>query len=144
MFFRLMLWALAKRLEWLSKNDKAFQEEIAQRVCVLQFQTPNQGVCRYFAFAGGKTESKPIPHKNPSIIFTFKSSGTARQLVMEMAKDPEDMSGFMDAMNMGKIRVKGDISLMIWFMTFSDFLAPDIEPPKLPKVPRLPLLRFRN
>lgn len=124
MLFRVLLWALGRRIEWLARNDVDFKKSIAKRRCVLQFQTEDRSIARYYSFSGGKTQSVNQLHERPSLIFVFESPRVVRQLMMDMAKAPDDRALFMNAMNRGQIRIQGDISLLTWFMTLSDHFAP--------------------
>lgn len=125
MFYRLMLWLLSKRIVALSENHEGFQAAIRRRRCVIQFKTHNNKVARYFSFAGGQVLSEAKLHDSPSITFSFRTAAVARKLILGMAKTPDDKSVFIEAINQGKLRLQGDISLMTWFMEISDFFAPE-------------------
>ncbi|NRB41308.1 MAG: hypothetical protein HRU20_23020 [Pseudomonadales bacterium] len=132
MFFRLMLWLMAKRIDTLVNSSDEFKQAMGNRVCVIQFKTANHSVARYFSFAAGKTKSSSGLHKNPALTFTFKSASIARNLILSMASDPSDKGKMVDAINLAKLRFEGDISLLAWFMDISDHFAPDsIRLPKL-------------
>lgn len=124
MFFRLMLWLLAKRILSLTENSEAFRQATGSRACVIQFKTHNNAVARYFTFAGGKSNSCEGLHNSPSLTFSFKSAAIARNLILSMAKDPSDKGKMVDAINKAKLRFEGDISLLNWFMGISDHFAP--------------------
>ena len=100
MFFRLMLWLLAKRIDSLSEQSLDFKNAIGRKKCVMQFKTADNRVKRYYAFAAGKTSSEGIVHKNPSITFSFKSAASARNLILKIAINPDDSSLFINAINL--------------------------------------------
>lgn len=124
MFFRLMLWVLAKRITSLVENNPAFREALGNRVCVLQFTSANHRVARYYAFTAGKIRSESALHERPSLTFRFASTGVARNLIFSMARKPGDQSIMVDAINQAKLRLEGDMSLLTWFMGISGFFAP--------------------
>lgn len=126
MFFRLMLILLAKRIDYLSSNNTEFRKTISTRRCVIQFKTHDGNIARYFVFAATNTSSSPGLHEKPSITFSFRSAKVARNLILSMAKDPGDKSAFLQAINQGKLKLQGDISLMMWFMVIADFFPPTL------------------
>jgi ubiquinone biosynthesis protein UbiJ len=125
MFFRLMLLLLGQRINSLAENNPEFQEAIRRRVCVLQFETANQRVARHYVFTAGKTRSEGTTHQNPTLTFSFASGGVARNLILAMARRPRDKAIMVDAINQGKLRLQGDMSLLPWFMQIADYFAPD-------------------
>lgn len=124
MLFKMLLWLMGLRIAWLAKNDADFKKAIAKKRCVLQFQTEDHTVTRYYSFAGGKTHSENQKHKSPSLIFAFEDASVVPRLILSMARDPNDRGVFMAAMNKGKIRIQGDISLLTWFMSIAEMLGP--------------------
>lgn len=125
MFFNLMLWLMAKRLSTLANSDDAFKQQIKGCVCVIQFRTADRRVARYFSFTAGSVKTRKIVHDNPSISFTFQSTAIARNLILSMARNPKDKAVMIEAINQGKLRLQGDISLLAWFMAVSEHLPPD-------------------
>lgn len=124
MFFRLMLWLLARRIEVLTETNPAFVAAIRRRVCVLQFETTGGRVARYFSFRAGATGSRSGRHERPSLTFRFSSAAVARRLILAMAVSRGDSAIMIDAINQGKLRLLGDISLLPWFMQIAAFFPP--------------------
>ena len=125
MLMRMLLWMLAKRFTWLLNHNEDFKHAVAKKICVLQFQTQDKKIARYYEFKAGKINSESESHLKPSLTFNFQHADTIRELMFLMAKDPSDKAVFMAAMNQGKIRFEGDVSLLTWFMTIADFLGPN-------------------
>ena len=79
---------------------------------------------RYYSFALGKTKSKGAEHAEPTMAIVFESATVAMGLIRTMAKNPKDPSVFMVAMQQGKLKMEGDMSLMMWFMQIAKHFGP--------------------
>lgn len=125
MFFRFCLWLLAKRIDTLMQDNEGFKKVAGKKSCVILFKTSDNKVARYFAFNMGKVKTEPSLHDIPTLTIAIPTAGEARKVILMMAKDPDDKSKSIEAIKQGQIRISGDISLLTWFMTISEYFAPE-------------------
>ena len=138
MLFRFCLWLLGKRLESLMQSNEAFIKIAGRKNCVIQFKTLDGRVARYFVFNMGKLENAEGLHDRPSLTIALPSPSAARRFLLTMAKSPDDKSLAIEAIKQGQLRFSGDMSLLTWFMSISDYFAPEeITLPIINKVIRL-------
>ncbi|NRA41848.1 MAG: hypothetical protein HRU21_06005 [Pseudomonadales bacterium] len=124
MLFRLCLWLLAKRIQYLTDTHPQFQQLIARRACVISFELANSSACRYFEFKWGKVNSEAKRHSHASLSFQISSAKDFRYLLWIMAKDPHNKSQMITLIRQAKIRFAGDMSQLTWFMQIADYFAP--------------------
>ena len=111
-------------MQRLIKSSHEFQQALGRGNQIIEFTTSDKKVTRYFAFSGGKLKSEPKHHKRAALTLTFSSASSARKLILSMARDPSDKAGMIEGINQGKIRIKGNIALLTWFLVISDYLPP--------------------
>lgn len=131
MLFRITLWIISLRFWQLGKFNDSFRYKIAAANAVIQFQSFDGRVCRYFEFRDGRVRSRGCAHPLsaraatagplglPVMIFAFDTPGTGVQILQESKTDP---SALLRNVQTKRVRIVGDKTLLVWFGEISAYL----------------------
>ena len=114
----MLLWFLARRMEWLAKTHPEFIAKLHGRNFTLQFSS-GDGTQRFFRIHHGRVVSRNAAHAAPSLTVHFTSDDAAFSLLTKA-----DKNAFMGAVQNGEVKVTGDLSLLLWFMGIIPYLRP--------------------
>lgn len=118
MKFRVVLWYMARRMELLARSNSDFIARLHGRDFVLQIST-EEGAQRYFRVHHNRVYSRGELHESPDLTLLFKTDEIAFRLL-----STADANAFMTAMQAGEVRLSGDMSLLMWFMSVGKYLKP--------------------
>lgn len=131
MKFRVVLWYMARRMEFLARTSPEFIGRLQGRNFVLQIAT-DEGTHRYFRVYHNRVESRGLVHEAPSLTLQFKNDETAFKLMSS-----SNPNVFMTAMQAGDVKFVGDYSLLMWFMSIGKLLRPK-RPKAMARLQRRP------
>lgn len=121
MRFWLMLLLLGWRLRWLAWRNAEFREKLAGKDMVMQWRTKVGTPARSFHFLPNRIIARGGLHSKPTVTLSFESAPYAVATLLEAGKN---QMVFMQGMQEGKIRIEGDASQLMWFMTLLKFVMP--------------------
>lgn len=121
MLFRLVLWLLALRLRWLGKRNAEVKKRLQQQDFVMQWRTVAGHPARWYNFTPHGITSRKGLHPNAQTSIHFKDASTAMSVLKRSAKN---QMVFMEAMQSGDVKVDGDASKLMWFMSIMPFIGP--------------------
>jgi len=121
MLFRLVLWLLALRLRWLGKRNAEVQKRLQQQDFVMQWRTVGGKPARWYNFTPSGISSRKGLHPNAQTSINFSDAKTAIEVLKRSAKN---QMAFMEAMQSGAVKVDGDASKLMWFMSLMPFIGP--------------------
>lgn len=116
MKFRMLLWYMARRMELLARTHPEFIARLHGRDFTLQISS-DDGTARFFRVRHNRVVSRNAAHSAPSITLHFASDDIGFDLLGRASS-----SAFMTAMQEGGVRVTGDFSLLMWFMSIAPFM----------------------
>lgn len=119
--FWFILLVLGWRLRWLARRNPEFREKLQGKDMVMQWRTRAGGPARWFHFLPDRVVARPGIHENPKVSLSFKDSAYAVATLRESSKN---QMVFMQGMQAGDIRIDGDPSQLMWFMTLMKHIAP--------------------
>ncbi len=118
MKFRMLLWYMARRMELLARTHPEFIARLHGRDFTLQISS-DDGTARFFRVRHNRVVSRNAAHSAPSITLHFAGDDIGFDLLGRASS-----SAFMTAMQEGGVRVTGDFSLLMWFMSIAPFMRP--------------------
>lgn len=121
MKFWLLLLILAWRMRWLAWRNPEFRDKIAGKDMVMQWRTHGGRPARWFHFNRGRVASGGGLYPNPKVTLNFESAGYAFDTLLQAGKN---QMVFMEGMQKGRIKINGDASQLMWFMTLMKYIAP--------------------
>lgn len=121
MKFRLLLFILAWRMRWLAWRNPEFRDKIAKKDLVMQWRTHAGSPARWFHFNQGRVHSAGGLHDNPKVTLSFESSDYAYRTILASGRN---QMIFMEGMQKGHIKIHGDASQLMWFMTLMKYITP--------------------
>lgn len=121
MKFWLILLILGLRLRWLAWRNAEFRAKLVGKDMVMQWRTKAGAPARAFHFLPNKVVVRAGLHSNPSVTLSFEDAPYAVNTLMQAGKN---QMIFMQGMQEGKIKIDGDASQLMWFMTLMKFIAP--------------------
>ena len=121
MKFWLILLVLGWRLRWLAWRNAEFRGKLAGKDMVMQWRTKAGAPARSFHFLPNRIIPRAGLHPNPSVTLSFEDAHYAVKTLMEAGKN---QMAFMAGMQEGKIKIEGDASQLMWFMTLMKYIAP--------------------
>lgn len=121
MGFRVLLLVLGWRLQWLASHREAFRNKLAKRQVIMQWRTFDGAPARWFHFQESGVTCGAGLHANPSVTLEFRDADFAFTTLK--AAGANQMI-FMQAMQAGDIKIKGDAAQLMWFMSLMKHIVP--------------------
>lgn len=121
MKFWLLLWVLGLRMAWLAWRSEKFRELLVGKELVLQFQTKDEGIVRHYVVRNERIHPHGGAHSSPSAVIAFKDAEYGVATLLGGGKDP---MAFMKGVQTQDIIIKGDMSVLMWFMGVAKHLPP--------------------
>lgn len=119
MKFNLLLWVFGLLMKKAAKSNEAFQKQLVGKDVVIQIQTGDTEKGRHFIIKDSKVQSKSGLQEKPSLGLVFKDADTALAVMTS-----KDKNAFMKAVQEKDLMVKGDFSLLMWFMGLVKSMKP--------------------
>lgn len=121
MRFWLILLLLGWRLRWLAWRNAEFREKLTGKDMVMQWRTKVGTPARSFHFLPNRIIARGGLHSKPTVTLSFDSADYAVATLIEAGKN---QMVFMQGMQEGRIRIEGDASQLMWFMTLLKYVMP--------------------
>lgn len=121
MKLKMLLWYMARRMELLARTHPEFIARLHGRDFTLQISS-DEGTARFFRVRHNRVVSRNAAHSTPSITLHFASDDIGFDLLSRSSS-----AAFMTAMQSGDVKVSGDFSLLMWFMSIAPFMRPHIR-----------------
>jgi hypothetical protein len=120
MKFRFLLWMLGRMMAKASRNNPAFQNQLAGKELTFQLQTFDGTVARHFVVSGQRLISRPGVIAEPAFSISFKDAAFGFATMRAKNKQLAFMQGIQDK----DIQITGNPGLVIWFQGLTKFLKP--------------------
>ena len=120
MKFRLLLWLLGRLMAKASRNNPAFQQQLAGRDMQFQLHTLAGKIARHFIVKDQRISSKRGPAREPAFALGFKDG--AYGFATMNAKNKQ--LAFMQGIQSKDIQIQGNPALVLWFQGLTKHLAP--------------------
>ncbi|WPC05300.1 helicase [Pseudomonas benzenivorans] len=120
MKFRLLLWLLGRLMAKASRNNPAFQQQLAGRDMQFQLHTLDGKIARHFIVKDQRISSKRGPAREPAFALGFKDG--AYGFATMNAKNKQ--LAFMQGIQSKDIQIHGNPALVLWFQGLTKHLAP--------------------
>lgn len=120
MKFRFLLWAMGLLMAKASRNNPAFQQQLADKDLVFQLQTLDGKAARHFIVKDLRISSKSGTHPAPAFAIAFKDAAFGFATLKAKNKQLAFMQGIQDK----SIQIKGNPALVIWFQGLMKYLKP--------------------
>jgi len=120
MKFRLLLWMLGLLMGKASRNNPAFQQQLADRELVFQLQTLDGKVARHYTVKNQRITSHAGVYPTPAFAIAFKDAAYGFATLQAKNKQLAFMTGIQDK----SIQIKGNPALVIWFQGLMKYLKP--------------------
>ena len=121
MKFWLILLILGWRMRWLAWRNEEFRSKLASKDMVMQWRTKVGPPARSYHFLPNRIIPRAGLHPKPTVTLSFEDASYAVNTLMQASKN---QVVFMQGMQEGKIKIEGDASQLMWFMTLMKYLAP--------------------
>ncbi len=121
MKLRMLLWYRARRMEVLARIHPEFIARLHGRDFTLQISS-EEGTARFFRIHHNRVMSRNAAHSTPSMTLHFASDDIGFALLSRA-----NTNAFMAAMQSGEVKVSGDFSLLMWFMSIAPFMRPNLR-----------------
>jgi hypothetical protein len=121
MKFWLILLVLGWRMRWLAWRNPDFRAKLANKDMVMQWRTKAGTPARSFHFLPNQVVPRSGLHPKASVTLSFDNATYAVETLMQASKN---QMVFMQGMQEGKIKIEGDASQLMWFMSLMKYLAP--------------------
>jgi len=121
MKFWLILLILGWRMRWLAWRNEEFRSKLASKDMVMQWRTKVGPPARSYHFLPNRIIPRAGLHPKPTVTLSFEDASYAVNTLMQASKN---QMVFMQGMQEGKIKIEGDASQLMWFMTLMKYLAP--------------------
>ncbi|QXI28433.1 helicase [Pseudomonas vanderleydeniana] len=120
MKFRFLLWAMGLLMARASRNNPAFQQQLADKALVFQLQTLDGKIARHFTVKDQRITSQSGTHPEPAFAIGFKDAAYGFATLQAKNKQLAFMTGIQDK----SIQIKGNPALVIWFQGLTKYLKP--------------------
>ena len=120
MKFRFLLWILGLLMARASRNNPAFQQQLAGKDLTFQLQTSDGKVARYFVVKGQRINSRSGTVAAPAFSISFKDAAYGFATMQAKNKQLAFMQGIQDK----HIQVAGNTGLVMWFQGLTKYLKP--------------------
>lgn len=118
MKLKMLLWYMARRMELLARTHPEFIARLHGRDFTLQISS-DEGTARFFRIRHNRVVSRNAAHGTPSMTMHFVNDDTGFALLSSASSE-----SFMQAMQSGDVKISGDFSLLMWFMSIAPFMRP--------------------
>jgi len=125
MKFRFILWMLGLLMARASRNNPAFQQQLAGKELTFQLQTIDGKVARHFVISGQRVRSASGVVSEPAFVIAFKDA--AYGFATLQAKNKQ--LAFMQGIQNKDIQVTGNTGLVMWFQGLMKYLKPRKKQP---------------
>ncbi|SDS44738.1 hypothetical protein SAMN05216598_1625 [Pseudomonas asplenii] len=120
MKFRFLLWAMGLLMARASRNNPAFQQQLADKALVFQLQTLDGKIARHFIVKDQRITSQSGTYPEPAFAIGFKDAAYGFATLQAKNKQLAFMTGIQDK----SIQIKGNPALVIWFQGLTKYLKP--------------------
>ncbi|WP_191490189.1 SCP2 sterol-binding domain-containing protein [Pseudomonas sp. FEN] len=120
MKFRFLLWAMGLLMARASRNNPAFQQQLADKALVFQLQTLDGKVARHFIVKDQRISSQSGTYPEPAFAIAFKDAAYGFATLQAKNKQLAFMTGIQDK----SIQIKGNPALVMWFQGLMKYLKP--------------------
>ncbi|AYC34860.1 helicase [Pseudomonas cavernae] len=120
MKFRFLLWMLGRLMAKASRDNPAFQQQLADKDLTFQLHTLDGKLARHFIVKDQRLVSKRGPASAPAFAIGFKDA--AYGFATMSAKNKQ--LAFMQGIQNKDIQIQGNPALVIWFQGLTKFLVP--------------------
>ena len=120
MKFRILLWMLGLLMARASRNNPAFQQQLAGKELTFQLQTADGKVARHYVVSGERIRSASGTVAEPAFAISFRDAAFGFATLQASNKQLAFMKGIQDK----DIQVQGSTSLVIWFQGLTKYLKP--------------------
>lgn len=124
MKLKMLLWYMARRMELLARTHPEFIARLHGRDFTLQISS-DEGTQRFFRVRHNRVVSRNAAHSTPSMTLHFGSDEVGFNVLSST-----DKAAFMTAMQTGDVKVTGDFSLLMWFMSIAPYMRPHRRKPQ--------------
>jgi hypothetical protein len=124
MKLKMLLWYMARRMELLARTHPEFIARLHGRDFTLQISS-DEGTQRFFRVRHNRVVSRNAAHLTPSMTLHFASDEIGFNVLSS-----SDKAAFMTAMQTGDVKVIGDFSLLMWFMSIAPYMRPHRRKPQ--------------
>ena len=120
MKFRFLLWMLGRLMAKASRQNPAFQEQLAGKDLVFQLHTLDGKLARHYIVKDQRVVSKRGKAENPAFALGFKDA--AYGFATMTAKNKQ--LAFMQGIQNKDIQIQGNPALVIWFQGLLKHVVP--------------------
>ncbi|KPW24469.1 Superfamily II DNA and RNA helicase [Pseudomonas cannabina pv. alisalensis] len=120
MKFRFLLWVLGLLMARASRNNPAFQQQLAGKNLTFQLQTADGRVARHFVVQDQRIRSASGVVAEPAFAISFRDAAFGFATLQAKNKQLAFMKGIQDK----DIQIKGNPALVIWFQGLTKYLKP--------------------
>jgi len=124
MKFRFLLWAMGLLMARASRNNPAFQQQLADKGLVFQLQTLDGKVARHFIVKDQRISSRSGTYPEPAFAIAFKDAAYGFATLQAKNKQLAFMTGIQDK----SVQIKGNPALVMWFQGLMKYLKPKKKP----------------
>lgn len=124
MKFRFLLWAMGLLMARASRNNPAFQQQLADKALVFQLQTLDGKVARHFIVKDQRISSQSGTYPEPAFAIAFKDAAYGFATLQAKNKQLAFMTGIQDK----SVQIKGNPALVMWFQGLMKYLKPKKKP----------------
>ena len=120
MKFRFLLWMLGLLMARASRNNPAFQQQLAGKHLTFQLQTSDGKVARHYIVRDQRVSSASGTVAEPAFSIAFKDAAYGFATLQAKNKQLAFMQGIQDK----HIQVVGNTGLVMWFQGLMKYLKP--------------------
>ncbi|QXW44941.1 helicase [Pseudomonas amygdali] len=120
MKFRFLLWMLGLLMARASRNNPAFQQQLAGKDLTFQLQTADGKIARHFVVHDQRIRSASGVVAAPAFAISFRDAAFGFATLQAKNKQLAFMKGIQDK----DIQIKGNPALVIWFQCLVKYLKP--------------------
>ncbi|KTB70456.1 MULTISPECIES: SCP2 sterol-binding domain-containing protein [Pseudomonas] len=120
MKFRFLLWMLGLLMARASRNNPAFQQQLAGKDLTFQLQTADGKIARHFVVHDQRIRSASGVVAAPAFAISFRDAAFGFATLQAKNKQLAFMKGIQDK----DIQIKGNPALVIWFQGLVKYLKP--------------------
>ncbi|RMR04262.1 SCP2 sterol-binding domain-containing protein [Pseudomonas syringae group genomosp. 7] len=120
MKFRFLLWMLGLLMARASRNNPAFQQQLAGKDLTFQLQTADGKIARHFVVHDQRIRSASGLFAEPAFAISFRDAAFGFATLQAKNKQLAFMKGIQDK----DIQIKGNPALVIWFQGLVKYLKP--------------------
>ena len=120
MKFRFLLWMLGRLMAKASRQNPAFQEQLAGKDLVFQLHTLDGKLARHYIVKDQRVISKRGKAENPAFALGFKDAAYGFATMTSKNKQLAFMQGIQNK----DIQIQGNPALVIWFQGLLKHVVP--------------------